>query len=107
VRAVQRVAEVEDGLIVRVSCSEACTVSAQLLAPRSLARKLRLRGTTVVGRGSAQVEAAAATYAFVRFDKRVRARLFKQRRARLTLRVAATDPAGNTRRMSEAITLRR
>jgi hypothetical protein len=37
----------------------------------------------------------------------MRARIFKQRRTRMTLRIAATDPAGNVRRVSERVTLRR
>lgn len=103
----QPVAEIEDGLVVRLTCSEACTVKASLTVDKKLAKRLKLRGTTTVATGSAQVEAAAMTYAFVRFDARVRARLFRQKRAAVTLRVVVTDPSGNTKRLSESLRLRR
>ena len=106
-KATQRRAEVEDGLVVRVTCSEACAVKAELVAGRKLARTLKLRGTAVVAAGTAQVDAAAATFAFVRFDARIRARLWRQASARLTLKLTVTDPAGNVRRVSEPLSLAR
>ena len=45
VRTSHRVAEVADGLIVRVRCSEACTAKAELTVSKAVARSLRLRGT--------------------------------------------------------------
>ncbi len=105
VRGTQRVAEVEDGLIVRLRCSEACAAKAELRVSKSVARRLKLRGT-VVGTGTARMEAAASTYAFVRFAARVRSRLFKQSRTALTLTVTATDPAGNVRRKTDRLVLR-
>jgi hypothetical protein len=101
-----RVAEVADGLIVRIRCSEACTAKADVRVSKSVARRLRLRGTTVVGTGTARTEGATSTYAFVRFNSRVRARLLKRSRTVLTLRIAATDPAGNVRRETEQLVLR-
>jgi hypothetical protein len=94
-----------DVLIVRVTCSEACTVKAELSVDRKVARKLRLRGTTVVGAGAARLEGAATTYAFVRFDRKVRSRLVKLRRARATLKVSVTDPSGNARSTTRRVTL--
>ena len=47
-----RVAEVADGLIVRIRCSEACTAKAEVTVSKAVARSLRLRGTTVVGTGT-------------------------------------------------------
>jgi hypothetical protein len=99
-----RAAEVQDGLIVRVRCSEACTVRAELRADARAARALK---ATVVARGTARVEAAATTYAFVRFDRKIRTKLLRRPRSTLKLRVTATDPAGNTRRVTETLTLRR
>jgi len=105
-RTSYRVAEVADGLIVRVRCSEACTAKADVTVSKAVARSVRLRGTTVVGTGTARTEGATSTYAFVRFDSRVRARLLRRSRTVLTLRVAATDPAGNVRRETEQLVLR-
>jgi hypothetical protein len=82
-------------------------VKVEAVVGRADARRLRLRGTTVVARGSARVEAAATTYAFVRFDAKVRARIWRRSRTQLTLKLTVTDPAGNVRRTSEQLTLRR
>ena len=57
--------------------------------------------------GRAQVEAAAATYAFVRFTATARRVLSRQRSVRATLRVKAVDRAGNKRFVSRPMTLRR
>jgi hypothetical protein len=105
-RTAYRVAEVADGLIVRIRCSEACTAKADVTVSKAVARSVRLRGTTTVGTGSARTAGATITYAFVRFNSRVRARLFRRARTVLTLRVAATDAAGNVRRESEQLVLR-
>ena len=105
IKSTHLVAEVEDGLILRVRCSEACSLTANLTVSKRVARRLRLRGTTVVGTGSARTEGATTTYAFVRFNSRVRARLLKQSRTALALKVTATDPAGNVRRETERLVL--
>jgi hypothetical protein len=102
-----RAAEAEDGLVVRLRCSEACFAAADLRVDRKLARRLKLRGTMVVARGTARVEAAATTYVFVRFNQHAQAKLWRLRRASLTLRVAVTDPSGNVRRVSERVRFRR
>jgi hypothetical protein len=107
VKSTQRLEEVGGGLVVRLSCSEACSAKAEVVVDSKLARRLKLRGTTVVARGTAKVEGAGATYAFVRFDARARKGIWKLKRTPLTLKVAATDPAGNTRRVSARLTLAR
>jgi hypothetical protein len=95
----QRLAAVEGGLVVRVRCSEACAVTATLAA-----RKPRL---PAAGSGSAQVERAASTYAFVRFSKAARRRLWRRASTRLTLRLEAVDRAGNRARAVRNVTLLR
>nr|WP_308213590.1 thrombospondin type 3 repeat-containing protein [Solirubrobacter phytolaccae] len=103
-----RVDEVQDGLVVRVTCSEACAAKAALTVSKATSRKLKLRsGLTTVGSGEASLEAAASTYAFVRFDARAKARLLKAKRTELTLKLTITDPSGNVRRVSESLSLRR
>ena len=77
-----RRAEAQDGVVVRLRCSEACAVKAELRVDRKLARRL---GTTVVGRATAEcggrrddlcVRALRLAHA--------RARLWKLRSARFT-----------------------
>ena len=101
-----RVAEAQDALVVRIVCSEACAAKADLVVARTTARRIKLGCSTVVGTGAARFEAAAATYAFVRFDRRARLRIFKQRRTPMTLRFTVADPR-NVRRETERVTLRR
>jgi hypothetical protein len=92
----QRLATVEAGLVVRVACSEACAVTATL-TPRG--------SRTRAGTGSAQVERAASTYAFVRFSKAARRRLWRRSLTRLTLRTEAVDRSGNKARAVLNVTL--
>jgi hypothetical protein len=99
--------EIRDGLVVGLRCSEACSLTARLTIDKPRARRLRLASTGIVGSGSAQVEAAASTYAFVRFTKAARRVLFRQRRVPASLRVTAVDRAGNTKTATRAVTLRR
>jgi hypothetical protein len=84
---------------VRLRCSEACGATVELSVHRRLARRLGLRRTTVLGSGSARLQAAGTTYAFVRFDKRARRKLFRMKRLRSNLTAIAADSAGNRRRL--------
>ena len=104
---IQRFAEIRDGLVVALHCSEACSLTVRLTVDRRRARRLRLPGTGLVASGGAQVEAAASTYAFVRFTRTARRVLFRQRSVPATLHVTAVDRAGNRRAVTRAVTLRR
>lgn len=104
---VQRLGEIRDGLVVPLRCSEACSLTARLIVDRRRARRLRLPSSGILASGRAQVEAAASTYAFVRFTRAARRVLFRQRSVPATLRVEAVDRAGNRRVVSKPLTLRR
>jgi hypothetical protein len=104
---IQRLQEIRGGLVVAVRCSEACSLTARLTVDRRRARRLRLPSSGLVASGRAQVEAAASTYAFVRFTPRARPVLFRQRSLPATLRIEAVDRAGNRRVVSKPLTLRR
>jgi hypothetical protein len=102
----QRFAELGGGLAVGVRCSEACTIKADVRLTARQARRLRLSRSRTVGRGSAQLDGAGRTYAFVRFNRRAWRRLSRARRASVQLRVVATDRAGNHRSLRRTIALR-
>lgn len=102
-----RFAEIGDGIVVALHCSEACSLTARLTVDSRRARRLRLPSSGLVASGSAQVEAAASTYAFVRFTRAARRVLFGQRSVPATLRVVAADRAGNKRTVTKLVTLRR
>jgi len=84
------------GLIVRVTCSEACTVSAQLLLDRRTARRLGLAAATVtIGRASKRLAGAGSAKLRLRPSAQARRRLRRGRLGKVTIRVRATDKAGN------------
>jgi hypothetical protein len=96
---------IEGGLAVRLRCSEACGATARLVADRRTARRLRLPRSGVAARGSAQVSGSATTYAFVRFSRAVKRRIWRRKVTRLTLRVVAVDRANNRRTVTRRLTL--
>ena len=103
----QAFGELGGGLVAAIRCSEACRVSATLRLGARQARTLRLKRVRTVARGSASLADAGRTYAFLRFDPRARARLWRARRVTATLRVAAVDAAGNRSTLSRKLTLHR
>ena len=100
-----RLTAVEGGVPVRVSCSEGCAATVRLHAGRSLARRLRVRGNRMVAAGTAQVDRAATTYAFLRFPRAVKRRAWRMRSLRLTVRAEAVDRAGNRATAVRTVTL--
>ena len=96
---------VRAGLIVKLRCNEACDSTVMLEVPRRIARKLGLRGGRVIASGSARLEDAGTTYAFVRFDRRVRRKLFRMDRLTSKLIAVAVDGGGNRRRLSRRVAL--
>jgi hypothetical protein len=100
-------AELGGGLAATVRCSEACTVKADLRLGARQARRLRLNRVRTVARGSAALAGAGRTYAFLRFDRRAKRRLWRARRVTATLRVIATDAAGNRRVARRTLRLHR
>jgi len=103
----QAFAELGGGLFAAVRCSEACTIRAELRLDVRSARRLRLMRVRTVARGTAAVGAAGSTYAFLRFDRRAKTKLWRARRVQAQLRVAAVDAAGNRRVLARKLTLHR
>lgn len=102
-----RLADAGRALVVTARCSEACSLAAELVASPSAARRARLgRKRVVLARGSWSLAGAGRTYVFARWTPSAR-RLRPGRRLRATLRVTATDPAGNRRTVNRSIDLRR
>jgi hypothetical protein len=99
-----RLRTIEGGLVVRIRCSEACAVSASLRADRGTARRLGLPKTRIAASGNAEVARAATTYAFLRFPKAVKRRVWRRSSTRLTLQVVAVDRAGNDRTVTRRLT---
>jgi hypothetical protein len=100
-----RLAAFKAGLVVRLRCSEACGATVELQTKRSIAKRLGLKGTRIFAGASARLQGKGTTYAFVRFDQRVRANLFRMRRLRAMLTAVAVDGGGNRRGITRRIEL--
>ena len=100
-----RLGAIEGGLAVKLRCSEACAATARLVANRRTARALGLRRSGVAARGTAQLSGSATTYAFVRFGKGVKRRIWRRKLTRLMLQVTAVDRGGNERTVRRRLTL--
>jgi hypothetical protein len=105
VARLQRLAAVRAGLVVKLRCSEACGATVELQVRRAVARRLGLRRTRVLATGSVRLQGAGTTYAFVRFDPRVRGKLFGMRRVSSKLTAIAVDGGGNRRSLSRSLRL--
>jgi hypothetical protein len=101
----QQFAAVKAGLVVRVRCSEACGATVELQVKRAVAKRLGLKRTRIFAGGSATLRGKGTTYAFVRFDKRVRRKLFRMRSLRSELTAVAVDRGGNRRSLSRRVAL--
>ena len=100
------------GVLVRTRCSEACSLRLELTVSRARvagARVAQLKiasPTVVVGRGQGRLGAAGSRVVRVRVSARSR-RLLKRVRPRLlTLKVRATDRAGNRAAVRRSLRLR-
>jgi hypothetical protein len=100
-----RLAAAKAGLVVRLRCSEACGATVELQVSRKVARRLGLRRTRIFAGGSARLLGAGTTYAFVRFDRRVRRKLFRMPGVSAQLRAVAVDGGGNRRSLSRRLAL--
>jgi hypothetical protein len=93
------------GLVVKLRCSEACGATVELQVKRSIARRLGLKRSRILAGGSARLAGKGTTYAFVRFDKRVRRKLFRMPRLRSQVKAVAVDRGGNSKRVVRRLTL--
>ena len=106
----QRLRAVGRTLIVRVRCSEACAVAADLVLSPKAARRVGLgrgRSSVVIGRGSVRVAGPTRSYVFVDLPLAVTRRLARRARTPALLRVAAEDGGGNRRVRTKRLELRR
>jgi hypothetical protein len=96
------------GLRISVACSEPCMIKAELALSRAIARSLGLptpgsRNTVVIGRGAGALHASGRASITVKLTAKARRALRRLRQGRLTLRITATDAAGNAKRMTATI----
>ena len=96
------------GLRATVRCSEACRVSARLIMDRRTARRLRLgRRAVLVGQASGRRTAVRSHALRVRLTPRAGRAVRRARSLRLTLRITATDAAGNRATQAVRVSIRR
>jgi hypothetical protein len=93
------------GLTLRTRCSEPCRITGRLVVRGREAKRLglsRRRKPVIAARG----EASAPGTLTLRFTARAQRRLQAARRLTLTLRIQATDPAGNVATSVQRLTFR-
>jgi Ca2+-binding RTX toxin-like protein len=98
------------GLAIGVDCDEPCVVVATLVARRggiAATRTSRVARRTVIARGRLRDLGDRRRRVTLRLTPGGRRALRGARRARLSLTVALTDMAGNTRRITRRLTARR
>jgi hypothetical protein len=97
------------GLPATVSCSEACSVRAQLQVDAKTAKKLKLgKVATVIGAGNASAPGAGKLTVPVKLTAKAKKALKKQKSLKVKLIVSATDSAGNAAKpVSKTVTLKR
>ena len=86
------------GLTVKVNCNEPCRITAELLIDRRIARRLRLAATTRIGRATKRTTRAGTVSVKVRPTAKARRRLGRARVRSVSVRVRASDAAGNRSR---------
>ena len=85
------------GLRVGATCSEACTVVAQLQIPAKTAKKLKLgKKAAVIGKGTAAAAQGGPVTVPVKLTAKAKRRLKGTRKLSATLVLVATDTAGNS-----------
>ena len=99
-----RHAELGAGVPVGATCSEACRLTATLVARGVAARRV---GRNFAARGTAELGARGRTYVFVRLPRTAARRLRRLRVARLQLTVTAVDAAGNAKTHRQTVRFRR
>jgi len=104
-------------LVLTVSTDEAATLAGQAVLSAKLAKQLKLPAggavlsaavkPAVVAKGSATASQAGAVKVVLKLTKKARKRLARVRRVTATLRVLATDAAGNRTLVTKRLKLKR
>ena len=95
------------GFPIRARCSEACSLRLKVTVARAGISQVRLAPpTVVVGRAGGRLGMAGSRLVRVRMSARSRRLLRRVQPRRLTLRVRATDPAGNLASVRRPLRLR-
>ena len=101
----RRIAQLEAGIIVRITCSEACTTTSELAVSRAVARRLDLGRDRILARGSAELDGAGSTYAFLRAGAATRRAIARAGGIRARLETGIVDRAGNPVSVGHAVVL--
>ena len=94
------------GLAVAVSCSQACGISARLVADAATARRLGLGRRRTLAQATWSLGGAARTWVFLEPTAGTRRKLGSARRAGAVLETTVSDAAGNRRRVVRRVTFR-
>ena len=97
------------GLSTSVTCSEGCSVDAQLQVDAKTAKKLKLgKVATVIGSGKASSPSGGKVNVAVKLTAKAKKALKKAKSVKVKLIVGATDSAGNSAKpVTKTVTLKR
>ena len=94
------------GLVVRVPCTAACTVRAELRVDKATARKLRLGRSRVLARGTKTLRNAGNARVTLKIVRKARTRFKRLRKAKVKLVVRKTS-SGRTSTTTRTLKLKR
>ena len=83
------------GLTIPVRCNEACLITAELIVDRRTARRLRMGRSVRLARATKRLTKAGSTTVRLRPGAKLRSRIRRARLRQVTVRIGATDAAGN------------
>ncbi|MFL5826852.1 MAG: S8 family serine peptidase [Thermoleophilaceae bacterium] len=108
-RAVSKIASaIKKGVSMRMGCSEACTITAELDLDKRTAKKLHVAASTVrIARARTKLTKAGTKTVTLKLTRKARKGFAHQRSVKLKLVVTAVDTAGNRTVVRRTLTLRR
>jgi hypothetical protein len=95
------------GLPVTVSCSEPCKFGLALTVDSKTAKKLHLSRVATVGRASGTLTTAGKKKVVVKLTKKAKKALRKAKKVVLSVKMTATDAAGNRATKTKKVTVKR
>jgi hypothetical protein len=106
-RVQKLLAVLRHGLKGSAVCDEACRSTFQVVLTGKVAKQFHITRTVGIGKKSVALKPRVRKRVTIKLSKRARTRLRHARQVKITLKVTSKDAAGNVRRLSRKITLKR
>jgi hypothetical protein len=108
-RVQKLLAVLRHGLKGSATCDEACRSTFQVVLTGKVAKQFHITRTVGIGKKALSLNAGVRKKVTIKLSKRARTKLLRARprQVKITLKVTSKDAAGNVRRLSTKITLKR